>query len=89
MRDNLSERNTNKQKDRFPRSTSGLPATYGLSPPQTDQQSEAGAAARVWLGRCEVFGPRPRFHVCMHQREREREGERGRERAREETDGRL
>lgn len=28
---------------------SNMAATYGLLPPQRDQQSEAGAAARVWL----------------------------------------
>lgn len=51
------------------KSTSGLPATYGLSPLQTDQR--AGAAARVWLGPREVFGL-DRDCVCVCQRDRER-----------------
>lgn len=56
-------------------SVSGLPATSGLSLPQTDQQSEAGAAARVWLRPSEVFGLDWDF-VCQRAQEIETKRER-------------
>lgn len=61
-------------------SVSGLAATSGLSLPQTDQQSEAGAAARVWLRPSEVFGLDWDF-VCQRAQEMETKRERERETA--------